>query len=99
MRHGGVLTKTIHSTMPARTCHALTEAGLPLRPVLDAIAEWSMTHLHSPNKGAIHRVPLAARAPFTSHILLPRPLPRAAYFFCEKCGFISPWWGNETGVL
>jgi len=41
----GVLTKTIHSTMPPRTSYALTEAGQALRPVLDSIAEWSGTHL------------------------------------------------------
>jgi len=41
----GVLTKTVHSTMPPRTSYALTEAGQALRPVLDAIAAWSGTHL------------------------------------------------------
>lgn len=41
----GVLTKTIHSTMPPRTSYALTEAGQALRPVLNAIAEWGAAHL------------------------------------------------------
>ena len=41
----GVLTKTIHSTMPPRTSYALTEAGQALRPVLNSIAEWGAAHL------------------------------------------------------
>ena len=42
----GLLTKTIHSTMPPRTSYELTEAGLALRPILDAITDWSERHLH-----------------------------------------------------
>lgn len=41
----GVLVKTVHSTMPPRTSYALTEAGLALKPVLEAITEWSEKHL------------------------------------------------------
>lgn len=37
----GILVKTIHSAMPPRTSYALTEAGLALSPVLEAITHWS----------------------------------------------------------
>lgn len=40
-----ILTKTIHSTMPPRTSYALTKAGLALKPVLEAIAQWSEDYL------------------------------------------------------
>ena len=45
LERAGLLVKTIHSTMPPRTSYELTEAGLALRPVLEAITEWSGTHL------------------------------------------------------
>lgn len=45
LEEAGVVTKTIHSTMPPRTSYELTEAGLALGPVLEAIAEWSAKHL------------------------------------------------------
>ena len=45
LERAGVLVKTIHSTMPPRTSYELTEAGLALRPVLDAVTEWSAKYL------------------------------------------------------
>ncbi len=45
LEEAGLLTKTIHSAMPPRTSYALTEGGLALRPILDAIAEWSSLYL------------------------------------------------------
>jgi len=45
LEEAGVITKTIHSTMPPRTSYELTEAGRALKPVLDAIEEWSKIHL------------------------------------------------------
>jgi DNA-binding HxlR family transcriptional regulator len=44
----GVLTKTVHSTMPPRTSYALTEAGRALAPVLDAIAAWAERFMTEP---------------------------------------------------
>lgn len=44
----GILTKTIHSNMPPRTSYALTEGGLALKPVLEAIAQWSEAYLSPP---------------------------------------------------
>jgi len=41
----GIVTKTIHSTMPPRTSYELTEAGHALKPVLDSITEWSGKYL------------------------------------------------------
>ncbi len=40
----GLATKTVHSTMPPRTSYELTPAGQELRPVLDAIEDWSARH-------------------------------------------------------
>ena len=45
LEQAGLLIKTIHSTMPPRTSYALTEAGLALKPVLEAISEWSGRYL------------------------------------------------------
>jgi DNA-binding HxlR family transcriptional regulator len=45
LEEAGLLTKTVHSAMPPRTSYALTEGGLALRPILDAIAEWSGLYL------------------------------------------------------
>src|SRR5437016_3433791 len=41
LEEAGLVTKTIHSYMPPRTSYELTEAGKALKPVLDAIEEWS----------------------------------------------------------
>ena len=45
LEQAGLLVKTIHSTMPPRTSYALTDAGLALRPVLEAIEAWSGKYL------------------------------------------------------
>lgn len=41
----GIVTKTIHSTMPPRTSYELTESGKALKPVLDCIETWSQAFL------------------------------------------------------
>jgi DNA-binding HxlR family transcriptional regulator len=43
-RHG-VITKTIHSTMPPRTSYELTPAGFALQNVILEIDAWSRQHL------------------------------------------------------
>ena len=48
LERAGVLAKTVHSTMPPRTSYALTEAGLSLAPVLDAIATWAERYVSEP---------------------------------------------------
>ncbi|HLK54983.1 MAG TPA: helix-turn-helix domain-containing protein [Chthonomonadaceae bacterium] len=45
LEHAGLVTKTIHSTMPPRTSYELTEAGRALKPVLEAIETWSGNYL------------------------------------------------------
>lgn len=45
LEEAGLLVKTVHSAMPPRTSYALTEAGLALRPVLQAIMDWSGKYL------------------------------------------------------
>ena len=45
LEQAGLLVKTIHSTMPPRTSYELTEAGLALKPVLEAVTEWSGKYL------------------------------------------------------
>ena len=61
LERAGVLVKTIHSTMPPRTSYELTEAGLALRPVLEAIADWSDKHL--PALDAAQRCPGTEECP------------------------------------
>jgi DNA-binding HxlR family transcriptional regulator len=41
----GLVTKTIHSTMPPRTSYQLTEAGKGLAPVIAEIEKWSAKHI------------------------------------------------------
>lgn len=45
LEQAGLLAKTIHSTMPPRTSYELTGAGRALKPVFDAITEWSAKYL------------------------------------------------------
>jgi len=55
----GIVSKTVHSTMPPRTSYELTEAGLQLRPVLKAIEVWSDKNL--PAIEPPHVCPLAEK--------------------------------------
>lgn len=41
----GVVSKTVESTMPPRTRYELTDGGVALQGVIDAIAEWARSHL------------------------------------------------------
>ncbi len=41
----GILKKTIHSTMPPRTSYELTEAGVALQVVVEAIDSWGRQYL------------------------------------------------------
>lgn len=43
----GVIDKTIESTMPPRTHYRLTEAGLELQSVIDAIDAWARRHMRA----------------------------------------------------
>ncbi len=43
-RHG-IITKTVHSTMPPRTSYELTEAGFALQSVILEIDAWARQHL------------------------------------------------------
>lgn len=45
LEQAGLVTKTVHSTMPPRTSYELTEAGRGLKPVMEAIAEWSQKYI------------------------------------------------------
>ncbi len=41
----GIVSKTVESTMPPRTRYALTEAGVALQGVIDAIDGWARQHM------------------------------------------------------
>jgi len=41
----GIVKKTIHSTMPPRTSYELTEAGVALQGVVEAIDCWARQYL------------------------------------------------------
>ena len=43
-----LITKTIQSTMPPRTSYALTDAGVELQSVIDAIGCWGERHISRP---------------------------------------------------
>ena len=44
----GILTRTVHSQMPPRTSYELTESGVGLQRVVEAIDEWGRAHLPAP---------------------------------------------------
>jgi DNA-binding HxlR family transcriptional regulator len=44
----GLVDKTVCSVMPPKSSYSLTEAGLALQVVIDAIHAWSVTHLPEP---------------------------------------------------
>ena len=50
LENAGLVTKTVQSYMPPRTTYELTEAGMALKPVLQAIERWSEKYL--PEGGA-----------------------------------------------
>lgn len=41
----GIVSKTVESTMPPRTRYELTEGGVALQGVIDAIGAWARAHL------------------------------------------------------
>jgi DNA-binding HxlR family transcriptional regulator len=40
LEQNGIVKRTVYSMMPPRTTYELTETGLALREVIDAIARW-----------------------------------------------------------
>jgi DNA-binding HxlR family transcriptional regulator len=41
----GVIDKTVCSVMPPKSSYRLTESGMALQGVIDAIHDWGLTHL------------------------------------------------------
>ena len=41
LEEAGIVRKTVQSTMPPRTSYELTDAGRALKPVIEAIEQWS----------------------------------------------------------
>ncbi|MDQ3043181.1 MAG: helix-turn-helix transcriptional regulator [Acidobacteriota bacterium] len=41
----GLVTREVQSTMPPKTSYELTEAGRALKPILEAMGEWSALYL------------------------------------------------------
>jgi DNA-binding HxlR family transcriptional regulator len=44
LEKAGIVTKTVQSVMPPKTSYALTEAGLALKPTVDAIETWALKY-------------------------------------------------------
>jgi DNA-binding HxlR family transcriptional regulator len=49
----GLCTKTVHSTMPPRTAYELTDAGVELQSVVEAIDGWGRRNLSAPLRAPI----------------------------------------------
>lgn len=47
LEQAGVVSKTVHSTMPPRTSYVLTASGEDLRPVVLALGAWADRHLNA----------------------------------------------------
>lgn len=45
LEEAGVVSKTIHSTMPPRTSYVLTPAGQELKPTISALKTWASKHM------------------------------------------------------
>lgn len=41
----GLVVREVHSTMPPRTSYHLSEAGVALKDVIDAIRNWALAHM------------------------------------------------------
>jgi len=44
----GVVSREVHSLMPPRTSYALTQAGVELQSVIEAIDAWGRRHIADP---------------------------------------------------
>jgi DNA-binding HxlR family transcriptional regulator len=44
LEKAGLVKKTVQSVMPPKTSYELTEVGLALKPVIDAIEAWSLKY-------------------------------------------------------
>ncbi len=45
LESAGIITKSVQSTMPPRTRYCLTDAGLALQEVVDAVEHWGQKFL------------------------------------------------------
>src|SRR5213080_265618 len=54
LEEAGLVTKTVQSYMPPRTNYELTEAGMALKPVLNAIEGWSEKYLPETRNADCH---------------------------------------------
>lgn len=41
----GLITRTVHSTIPPKTAYELTAAGRAMKPILEELGEWSERYL------------------------------------------------------
>ena len=44
LENEGIITRTVHSTIPPKTSYELTAKGQAFRPALNAIREWALQH-------------------------------------------------------
>ncbi len=52
LERSGVVCRTVHSMMPPRTSYELTDAGIALQDVVDALSRWATRHLEAPAEPA-----------------------------------------------
>ncbi|GIF44845.1 winged helix-turn-helix transcriptional regulator [Actinoplanes xinjiangensis] len=45
LEHNGLITRTVHATVPPRVEYTLTEAGQALRTVVDGMCDWTQRFL------------------------------------------------------
>jgi DNA-binding HxlR family transcriptional regulator len=44
LEKAGIVSKTVQSVMPPKTSYALTDAGMALKPTIDAIETWAVKY-------------------------------------------------------
>jgi DNA-binding HxlR family transcriptional regulator len=56
LEQAGIVSRTVHSTMPPKTSYQLTSAGVALQDVIEAVERWGREHLKAPAEQPATRV-------------------------------------------
>ncbi|NEA30928.1 helix-turn-helix domain-containing protein [Streptomyces sp. SID13031] len=66
LEHDGLVTRTVHATVPPQVEYALTEPGRALNAALQHVAHWAETHGEAVVAARANHLAVTSRAPATS---------------------------------